>query len=158
MTDYNISNISEDKLPEPIGPEVARIADTYLTSMCSTVETAKKLNLEVRQIDAVVNSKHVKSYINNILRESGHRHMIKIVKSLEKVIDLKLEEMEEAEIGSNKDIADLLSLAHKMQVDIANLIQRDQKNNGPFTQNNTQINHYGEGNYGKLMEMLVKDV
>ena len=71
---------------------------------------------------------------------------------------MKWKEIEEAEIGSNKDISDLLSLAHKMRMDMAKLLQADLPKQEIGSQKNTQVNVYGEGNYGKLMEKLINDV
>lgn len=81
--------------------------------------------------------------------------MVQIAAKLDELIDKKWEELEEAEIGSNKDIADLLSLAHKMRMDMSNQLQRDTLRDAPTTQSNTQVNVYGEGSYGKLMEKLI---
>ena len=41
-----------------------------------------------------------------------------------------------------------------MRMDMSKLLQADNKE-GPSTQKNTQVNVYGEGSYGKLMEKLI---
>jgi len=73
-----------------------------------------------------------------------------------------LEELDEADMTSNKDIADLLQMAHKMrmdemktQTDAAKAEQTSIKN-----QTNVQINDnssFGEGNYGELMKKLLSE-
>jgi hypothetical protein len=80
--------------------------------------------------------------------------MVKIAAKLDDLVEMKWDEITEAEIGSNKDIADLLQLAHKMRLDMSNLLQRETTPVG-INQKNTQVNVYGEGNYGKLMEKLI---
>ena len=67
-----------------------------------------------------------------------------------------MEELDEAEIGSNKDIADLLQMAYKMQSDFVEKLQKDNpKPTTPGNQSNTQVNIYGEGSYGQLMQKLI---
>lgn len=153
MSDYDIAPYSEDAMPEQISPEGAKIANTYLANACSINDTSRVLDIPTHEISAMLQQPLVKTYVNSILREHGYRHMVQIATKLDEVIDRKWEELEEAEIGSNKDIADLLQLAHKMRLDMSNLLQKDAP--GPSVQKNTQVNVYGEGNYGKLMEKLI---
>ena len=155
MTDYQLSPYSEDALPEAISPEGASIANTYLANACSLNDASRSLNIPTHEISAVLQQPLVKTYVNNILRENGYRHMVKIAEKLDQLVDRKWEELEEAEIGSNKDIAELLQLAHKMRMDMSKLLQADTEKSAPGTIKQTQVNVYGEGNYGKLMEKLV---
>jgi len=150
-----VVEFSEDSLPEAISPEGATIANTYLANACSLTQTSRELDLPTHEISAMLETPLVKNYVNSILRESGYRQMVKIAEKLDELVDRKWDEITEAEIGSNKDIADLLSLAHKFQLDIAKLLQADIPK-GPSTQVNTQINEYGSGSYGKLMQKLIQ--
>lgn len=155
MGDYQLQPFSEDAMPEQISPEGAKVANTYLANGCSLTDTSHALDIPTYEVSATLQQPLIKIYVNNILREHGYRHMIKIAEKLDGLVERKWEELEEAEIGSNKDIADLLTLAHKFRMDMANLLQRDTVKSGPTTQTNTQVNVYGEGNYGKLMEKLI---
>jgi len=155
MSDYNLQPYSEDAMPESISPEGASIANTYLANACSLNETSRSLDLPTHEIAATLQQPLVKTYVNSILRENGYRHMVKIAEKLDELVELKWAELEEAEIGSNKDIADLLALHHKMRMDMSKLLQADVEKPGPGRVANTQVNVYGEGNYGKLMEKLV---
>lgn len=155
MSDYNLAPYSTDELPEQISPEGAKIANTYLANACSLTETSHSLDIPTHEISATLQQPLVKTYVNGILREHGYRHMVQISAKLDDLIEKKWEELEEAEIGSNKDIADLLQLAHKMRMDMSNLLQKDVAGLGPGVQKNTQVNVYGDGNYGKLMEKLI---
>lgn len=142
-------------MPEVISPEGAAIANTYLANACSLTETSHSMDLPTHEIAATLQQPLVKTYVNNILRETGYRHMVKIAEKLDDLVERKWEELEEAEIGSNKDIAELLQLAHKMRLDMSKMLQADMVKEGPSKVNQTQVNVYGEGNYGKLMEKLV---
>ena len=79
------------------------------------------------------------------------------------MIESKLEEAKESGVYSNKDLADLLQMAHKMRMDEikAQADLEKAQNSNVRTQNNVQINEglpFGQGNYGKLMDKLLKDV
>jgi hypothetical protein len=139
VSDYNLQPYSEDALPEVISPEGASIANTYLANACSLTETSHAMDLPTHEIAATLQQPLVKTYVNSILRETGYRHMVKIAEKLDALVDLKWEELEEAEIGSNKDIADLLQLAHKMRMDMYQLLQAD-IDNGPSAVRQTQVN------------------
>jgi hypothetical protein len=157
MSEYQLTPYSEDALPEVISPEGANIANTYLANACSLNETSRNLNLPTHEIAAVLQEPLVKTYVNTILRENGYRYMVQIAEKLDQLVDMKWDELEEAEIGSNKDIADLLALHHKMRMDMSRLLQADVEKIGPASVRQTQVNVYGEGNYGKLMEKLINN-
>lgn len=156
MSEYEIAAYSEDALPEMMSPEGAEIANTYLANACSILETSNSLGLPTHEISATLHQPLVKTYINGILRETGYRHMVKIAEKMDDLVDQKWEELEEAEIGSNKDIAELLNIAHKMRMDMSKLLQVDTKPAGPGIQKNTQVNVFGKGHYGQLMEKLIE--
>ena len=155
MSAQDISPFSEDAHPNKISPEGANIANTYLLNSCSILNTAKDLNLPTHEVSAVLQEPLVKTYVNSILKENGYRHMIKIAEKLDDLIDKKWVELEEAEIGSNKDIADLLNLAHRMRMDMAKFLQGETPAS-PSTLNQTQVNVFGKGQYGKLMQKLLE--
>jgi Asp-tRNA(Asn)/Glu-tRNA(Gln) amidotransferase C subunit len=157
MSEYDIAPYSEDAMPQAISPEGAEIANTYLENACSIKATSKLLGIPTHTVSAALHDPMVQNYVNGVLRENGHRHMENIVSKLDAVIEMKWEELEEAEIGSNKDIAELLSMAHKMRMDMSRLLQADVKNNAPTSQKNTQVNVFGEGKYGALIEKLLKE-
>lgn len=156
MSDYNVAAYSEDALPLAISPEGAKIANTYLANACSVVNTSHELGIPTHEISAVLHEPLVKSYVNGILKEAGYQHMAKLAQKLDELIDMKWEEITEAEIGSNKDIADLINLAHKMRLDMSKFLQNEESS-GPSSQKNTQVNVFGDGSYGKLMGRLFGD-
>jgi hypothetical protein len=149
--------MSEDFKPPQISPEGALVANSYLENACSLKTTSRQLSMEPQEVSLMLKSPLIKNYIHSVLQESGYRHMVTIAEKLDDLVDLKWAELEEAEIGSNKDIADLLQLAHRMRLDMAKLLQAEAKDEKPINQNNTQINNYGEGNYGALMQKLIEN-
>ena len=155
-SDYQISRFSEDALPQQISPEGAEVANIYLANACSVNLTSKELNRPATEISAMLQEPLVKAYVHGILKETGYAHMDRISQKLDEIIDKKWEEIEEADIGSNKDIADLLQMAHKMRLDMIKFLQNENTKT-PVNQKNTQLNIFGEGHYGKLMERLLTD-
>lgn len=154
MSDYDIAPYSQDSMPDAISPEGAKIANAYLMNACSLQGTSKQLNVPSHVLYETLQDPMIKSYVSTILKETGYRHMVAITNKLDDLIERKWAELEEAEIGSNKDIADLLALAHKMQSDMHKLLA-DGSKSGPSSQTNIQVNDYGSGNYGKLMEKII---
>ena len=94
--------------------------------------------------------------------DTGYRNRFKLATALDDLIDRKMEEAEESEIYSNKDLADLLQMAHKMRMDEikaqAELEKAKSQNvkNQINIQNNGEV-PFGQGNYGELMKKLLKD-
>jgi hypothetical protein len=80
---------------------------------------------------------------------------------MDTIIEKKLQEMEEADIGSSKDITEILALSHKMAMDILDKqikLATIQERNQPIkNQTNVQINS-GSGNgvnYDNLLSKLM---
>lgn len=142
---------SEDKIPERINPEQLEVAETYLKFSGSISKTSEYLNIPKEQVSDIISQGSVKRYIDSMFQDAGYMNRFKLAETLEKVIEKKMEELEEAEIGSSKDIADLLDLAIKFYNTLAKLEAAKQAAN---PQTNIQTNIYGEGNYGKLVQAL----
>lgn len=155
MSEYSIAPYSEDAMPQAVSPEGAEIANTYLANACSIKDTSNVLGIPTYEISAVLHEPLIKAYVNGVLRESGYQSMLTVAEKLDELIEMKWTELQEAEIGSNKDISDLLALAHKVRLDMSKLLQADTLKQGPGTLKQTQVNVYGEGSYGKLMEKLI---
>lgn len=143
----------------PISPEGLEIAQVYLKTQC--IETAaKELQLSPLQVQQYLEKSEVKNFVNDIYLNSGYRNRFKIAELMDKIIEKKLQELEEAEIGSSKDILEILTLAHKMRMDEigAQAKLEAAKAQGVKQQTNIQINSsapYGDQNYGKLLDKLL---
>ena len=75
---------------------------------------------------------------------------------------IERKEAEETQIYSNKDMADLLAMAHKMRIEElkAQTEMEKAKAQTVKTQVNIQDNSglpFGQGNYGKLLQKLIKE-
>ena len=73
----------------------------------------------------------------------------------------QLEEAEESEVYTNKDIADLLAMSHKIRMDEIKAQTEMEKAKAQTikTQVNIQDNSqvpFGQGNYGELMKKLME--
>jgi hypothetical protein len=93
--------------------------------------------------------------------DTGYRNRFKLASALDNIIEEKLAEAEESQMYTNKDVADLLQMAHKMRMDeIKAMAEMEKAKLSPIRQQaNIQINElpFGQGNYGKLMEKLIGD-
>jgi hypothetical protein len=98
----------------------------------------------------MLDKKEAKRYVDAIFLEQGYLNRNKLNDVMTDIIDLKLEEMEETGLGSNKDILEILKFAHQMRMDHMKMSKED----APTTQTNIQQNFGGE-NYSRLMEQIV---
>lgn len=141
-----------------ISPEGLEVANEYLECN-SIIEVSKKLDIPREKVAAHLNSREVKSYIDRVYLDLGYRNRTKLASLLDEVIESKLEEAKESDMYSNKDLADLIQLAHKMRMDELRALREEQKVSID-KQTNIQINEgvpFGQGNYGKLMERLLAE-
>ena len=130
-------------------PEGFDIADAYI--MYGSVEdTAAQTGIARHEIVTALQKPEVKRYLDGVYLDAGYRNRNKIGAALDRIIEKKLEDAEETEVFTNKDLVDLLTLAHKIRIDEAKML--DNNNN---TKVAVQIANFGEGNYGKLMEKLI---
>ena len=143
-----------------ISPESIEIANAYLETGDITAVSAV-LNVPRDVVSEYLNKREVKKYIDSVYLDTGYRNRSKLAEVMDTLIDKKLEEAEETEMYSNKDLADLLQMAHKMRMDeLKAQAEADKANVASVkTQNNVMINSevpFGQGNYGALMDKLLK--
>ena len=145
-----------------ISPEGLEVANSYLTfgNIRAVVE---QLGVQENKVVELLNKREVKKYIDTVFLDMGYRNKNNIAGLLDEMIGSKLEEAKESGVYSNKDLADLLQMAHKMRMDEIKAQAELQKAEATSvkSQTNIQVNEgvpFGQGNYGKLMEKLLKDV
>ena len=145
-----------------ISPEGLEVANSYLTfgNIRAVVE---QLGVAENKVVELLNKREVKKYIDTVYLDMGYRNKNNIASLLDEMIGSKLEEAKESGVYSNKDLADLLQMAHKMRMDEIKAQAEVQKAEATSvkSQTNIQVNEgvpFGQGNYGKLMEKLLKDV
>jgi len=138
-----------------ISPENLTIANAYL-EFGGAAEAAMSLGITPREVTDTIEKGEIKRYIDAIYLDSGYRNRFKLAEVMDKLLDMKLEEMDETEMGSKKDILEVLAFAHKMRQDEMKLeTERMKAANGPAT---TQVNIGDmpfQGKYGELMQQLI---
>ena len=141
----------------PISPEGLEIAKVYLETQ-DIKATAKRLNIDQLQVSQYLDKPEVKNYVDQVYLDSGYRNRFRLAELMDKIVERKLLELEEAEIGSSKDILDILQFAHKLRMD--ELAQQAKleaaRQSSVKSQTNIQINSpFGDSNYGKLLDSLL---
>lgn len=144
-----------------ISPEALEVANAYL-QLQDAREVADNIGLSVEQVSQVLSRREVKAYINQVYFDLGFNNRFKMRRAMDAVLSRKFREMEEADVGSNKDIAELLALSHKMTMEqLDREIQLEKLRageTGPKNQVNVQINEGGDGTkYGALIAKLLGD-
>jgi hypothetical protein len=144
-----------------LAPEGLEIANSYLVlgnikGVCQDLGVAQDVVVEW------LNKREVKKYIDTVYYDLGYRNRNNIASLLDTMIESKLEEAQESEIYTNKDLADLMMMAHKFRMDELKIAIEAEKVAGTKigSQTNVQINDAGSGmfgqtNYGKLLDNLV---
>lgn len=145
-----------------LSPEALEVANTYLVTQ-SVDKAAEELDVSKDTILAQLDRPEVKRYIDQVFLDTGFNNRFKMRKAMDALIARKFQELDEAGVGSSKDIAELLQLSHKMTMEeldrqIALEKLKTKNNTAPRSQVNVQIN---EGvapgsNYGNLLERLMK--
>jgi hypothetical protein len=144
-----------------ISPEALEVANCYL--QCQDARAvADNLAMPVESVSNILGRREVKAYINQVFFDLGFNNRFKMRAAMDAVLKRKFREMEEADVGSNKDIAELLALSHKMSMELLDReIQLEKlraERAGPKSQVNVQINEGGDGTkYGALISKLLGD-
>ncbi len=132
-----------------VSPELLEVTNEYVKTL-NIDKTATALAIPKQAVVELLEKKEAKRYIDAIFLEQGYLNRNKLNDVMTGIIDLKLEEMEETGLGSNKDILEILKFAHQMRMDHAKAQQEDT----PGQQYNIQ-NNFGGDNYSKLMEQII---
>ena len=151
----------KNEISTRISPEGLEVANAYL-ELGNIQAVCVRLKLDEGECSEILAKREVKGYIDQVYLDTGYRNRFKLATALDDLIDRKMEEAEESEIYSNKDLADLLQMAHKMRMDEikAQAELEKAKASNIKSQTNVQINGevpLGQGNYGELMKKLLKE-
>lgn len=136
-----------------IAPESLEVAQAYMTTLDMN-QTAHDLELPLEDVVHHLQKREVKKFIDAVFIDQGYMNRHKLQGAIDNLITKKLEELDEAEMGSSKDIADLLKLAVDYRNSEIKNMQAEEKIMAPLQQNNIQINAYGE-NYKNLMNSIL---
>jgi hypothetical protein len=158
MTNVKTVNNDLPLSPEytPLAPEDMVIASTYLETM-DMQTTAEQLGIELHKVSEYLNKPVVQKYLTEVFMDSGYRNRFKLGKLLDDIIDKKLEEMKEAEIGSSKDIMEILEMVAKIRkMELDTQIKLEEIRSGkPKRQTNIQINNPINNPYQEFTNKLL---
>lgn len=141
----------------PISPEGLEIAKVYLETQDINI-TATKLGIDQLQVAQYLEKPEVKNYVDQVYLNAGYRNRFKLAEIMDQIVERKLTELNEAEVGSSKDILEILQFAHKMRMDelAAQTKLEATRASNVKQQTNIQINSpYGDTNYGRLLDQLL---
>ena len=141
----------------PISPEGLEIAKVYLETQDITA-TATKLGIDQLQVAQYLEKPEVKNYVDQVYLNAGYRNRFRLAEIMDQIVERKLTELNEAEVGSSKDILEILQFAHKMRMDelAAQTKLEATRASQVKSQTNIQINSpYGDSNYGRLLDQLL---
>ena len=140
-----------------ISPEGLEVANAYL-QLQDLQKVATELDMPVDMVTTMLARREVKTYIDNVFMNVGFNNQFKLRSAMDALIGQKFEELQEAGVGSGKDIADLLALSHKMTIETLDrqIALEKLKSESVKNQVNVQVNEFGSGAYGNLMEKLLK--
>ena len=143
-----------------IDPEMLEVANCYLQTQDARAVSAE-LDLPVETVTKYLARAEVKAYINQVFFDLGFNNRFKMRAAMDAILKKKFAEMEEADVGSSKDIAELMALSHKMSMELMDKeIQLLKLREGANMKNqvNVQINEGGDGTkYGALISKLLGD-
>ena len=142
-----------------ISPESLEVANCYLQNQ-DIQQVANLLDIPVHMVSSTLARRDVKAYIDQVFFDVGFNNRFKMRSAMDALIKKKFQELEEADVGSNKDIAELLQLSHKMTMEqLDRQIELEKvKNSQIKSQVNVQINEGTSGDgtrYGRLIQQLV---
>lgn len=151
----------KNEISTRISPEGLEVANAYL-ELGNIQAVCVRLKLDEGECSEILAKREVKGYIDQVYLDTGYRNRFKLATALDDLIDRKMEEAEESEIYSNKDLADLLQMAHKMRMDEIKAQAELEKAKSQNVKNQINIQNngdvpFGQGNYGELMKKLLKD-
>jgi len=140
----------------PLAPEDAEIANTFLETM-DVNTTATNLGVTLHKVTEYLNKPAVQRYITEVFMNTGYRSRLKLGKVLDDIVEKKLQEMEEAEIGSSQDIMEILKTIAKIRTDELKLtLQIEEARSGrPKRQTNIQINNTPNNPYSEFTSKLL---
>jgi hypothetical protein len=138
-----------------ISPDALEIANQYLQDQ-DINKTANTLGIGVDIVSSTLDKKEVKSYVNQVFADVGYNNRVKMRAAMDALITRKFQDMREADVGSSKDITDILALSHKMSMDILDreIALEKLKDANIRNQTNIQIND-ASTNYSALLEKLL---
>ena len=101
-----------------ISPESLEIANCYLQNQ-DAADVASVLNIPQTLVTQTLQRKDVRAYIDQVFFDVGFNNRFKMRAAMDAIIKKKFQDMEEADVGSSKDIIEILALSHKMSMELS---------------------------------------
>jgi len=143
-----------------ISPEGLEIANMYLM-YGNIAAVSQQLQISEYEVTQYLGRREVKKYIDTAYLDAGYRNRSNIASVMDEIIASKLEEAQESEVYTKKDLPDLMMMAHKMRMDELKALESLEKVTIK-NQLNMQINDgaggfaaAGGANYSKLMDAIL---
>lgn len=140
-----------------IAPEQLEVANAYLQTP-DISKVAEDLDVPREVVADILSKREVKAYIDSVFMNLGFNNRFQMRSLMDSIIKKKLADMDEAEVGSNKDILEILTLSHKMTMEHMDKEIQLEKIRAPKMQTNIQINNdmAAQGTrYGALLDQLM---
>lgn len=99
-----------------ISPEQLEVANAYLQTP-DIAKVADDLDVPREIVADILAKREVKSYIDSVFMNLGFNNRFQMRNLMDSIIKKKLQDMDESETGSNKDIIEILTLSHKMTIE-----------------------------------------
>lgn len=143
---------------QSLQPEAMEVVEQYLRFNRDINLVATELNTTPTVVGEILNKKEVRGYLDHLFMEAGFRNREKFFDVLDNILDAKIEELNEAEMGSSMDIMDIMKIYHGMKIkelELSIKLQELQLSKGPSagTINNVQINN--SSGYDKLLDRII---
>jgi hypothetical protein len=145
-----------------ISPENLEVANCFL-ELQDSQKVADTLDLPIDMVTRILGRQEIKAYVNQVFFEVGFNNRFRMRELMDTLIKKKLQDMQESETGSNKDILDIIALSHKMSMEqldreiALEKLKQGNQGSGIKSQVNVQINDgLGDGTkYGALINKLL---
>lgn len=141
-----------------ISPEALEVSNCYLQNP-DINKVADILDIPSELVSQILDRKEVRAYVNSVFFSTGFNNRIKMSELMDTIIKKKLQDMDEADVGSSKDIIEILALQHKMTSEILDKeiqLEKIRAGNQLKSQTNIQINEgIGGSKYSALIEQLI---
>jgi hypothetical protein len=144
-----------------ISPEALEVANAYLQTP-DISKVSEDLDIPREIVAEYLGKREVKAYIDSIFMNLGFNNRFQMRNLMDTIIKKKLQEMDEADVSSNKDILEILTLSHKMSIDHLDKeiqLEKIRAGHAAKVQTNIQINEANPSEqstrYGSLLEKLL---
>lgn len=141
-----------------ISPESLAVANAYLQNP-DILAVSEELDISRELVSEILGKREVKTYVDSVFMNLGFNNRFQMRNLMDTIIKKKLEELDQADIGSNKDIIEILTLSHKMTIEHMDKeiqLEKIRSGNGKVV-TNVQINNdvVQQTRYSSLLEKLM---